>query len=56
MEHQLEKNKMEVQALSEQQKTLNEQIVHLKKEVAKTTPDEARLKELESIVERYQKG
>lgn len=47
---------MEVQALNQQEKTLNEQIVKMKKEVAKTTPDEDKLKELDSTVERYQKG
>jgi len=55
MVHQLEKNKMEVTALKEQESTLNEQIVHLKKEVEKTTPDEGKLKELEASVEKFQK-
>lgn len=47
---------MEVEALNQQEKTLNEQIVKLKKEVEKTTPDEDKLKELEATVERFQKG
>lgn len=46
---------MEVTALKEQEATLNDQITHLKDEVEKTTPDEARVKELESSVGKFQK-
>lgn len=55
MEHQLQKNKMEVAGLKEQEQTLNEQIIRLKKEVEKTTPDKEKLKELETTVEKFQK-
>ncbi|KAJ7381328.1 Structural maintenance of chromosomes protein 4 [Desmophyllum pertusum] len=54
-EHQLQKNNMEIKALDEQEVTLKQQIVHLEKQVKESTPDKARLKQLEDFVKTYEK-
>ena len=45
-----------LKALDEQEETLKQQIVHLEKQVKESTPDKAKLKELQDSVKNHEKG
>ena len=45
-----------LQALDEQEKALKQQIVHLEKQVKESTPDKAKLKQLQEYVKTHEKG
>ena len=45
-----------LKALDEQEVALKQQIVHLEKQVKERTPDKAKLKELQDVVKKHEKG
>lgn len=45
-----------LKALDEQEVALKQQIVHLEKQVKESTPDKAKLKELQDAVKKHEKG
>ncbi|XP_073255953.1 structural maintenance of chromosomes protein 4-like [Porites lutea] len=54
-EHNLQKYNMETKALDEQEVALKQQIVHLEKQVKESTPDKAKLKQLQDAVKKHEK-
>ena len=45
-----------LKALDEQEVALKQQIVHLEKQVKESTPDKAKLKQLQDAVKKHEKG